>query len=112
MGGTDQTVIRYVQSSEQLQVDRTSSGNISYDPAAGGVHVQTFQPDANGVVHLRALVDECSVEVFGGEGQAVISDLIFPAETSDGLYLSTAGGNVASQTVEVFSIKAVIGIPV
>ena len=112
VGGTDQTVIRYVQSSAELQVDRTSSGNISYDPAAGGVHVENFQPDANGVVNVRVLVDECSVEVFGGVGQAVISDLIFPAQTSDGLYLSTAGGNVALQSVEVFSIQDVMGVPV
>jgi sucrose-6-phosphate hydrolase SacC (GH32 family) len=69
VGGTDQTVIRYVQSSGQLQVDRTSSGNISYDPNAGGVHVANLQPDTNGVVQVRVLVDECSVEVFGGEGQ-------------------------------------------
>ncbi|OBT39063.1 hypothetical protein VE00_10446 [Pseudogymnoascus sp. WSF 3629] len=105
VGGTDQTVIRYVQSSGQLQVDRTSSGNISYDPAAGGVHAQTFKPDVNGVVQLRVLVDECSVEVFGGEGQAVISDLIFPSMTSDGLYLSTAGGNAVLQSVDVRSVK-------
>lgn len=48
--GPEQTVIRYVQSSEQLSVDRTASGNVSYDPATGGVHVATFPPDANGVV--------------------------------------------------------------
>jgi sucrose-6-phosphate hydrolase SacC (GH32 family) len=105
VGGSDQTIIRYVQSSKQLQVDRSSSGNVGYDPAAGGVHGATLQPDANGVVSLRILVDECSVEVFGGAGQVVISDLIFPSESSDGLYLSATGGNVALQQVEVFSIS-------
>lgn len=104
VGGTDETVIRYVQSSGELQVDRTSSGDVSYDPNAGGVHVETFWPGADGVVRLRVLVDECSVEVFGGEGQAVISDLIFPSMTSDGLYLVTAGGDVVLQSVEVFAI--------
>lgn len=104
VGGTDQTVIRYVQSSGQLQVDRTSSGNISYDPAAGSVHTVALSPDANGVVEIRVLVDECSVEVFGGQGQVVISDLIFPAETSDGLYLSTTGGNVVLNSVDVRAI--------
>jgi sucrose-6-phosphate hydrolase SacC (GH32 family) len=105
VGGSDQTVIRYVQSSRQLQVDRTSSGDISYDPAAGGVHTVSLSPDANGVVELRVLVDECSVEVFGGGGQVVISDLIFPSATSDGLYLSTVGGNVVLQTVDVRAIS-------
>jgi sucrose-6-phosphate hydrolase SacC (GH32 family) len=66
--------------------------------------VANLQPDKNGVLQVRVLVDECSVEVFGGEGQVVISDLIFPSSTSDGLYLSSAGGNVALQLVEVSSI--------
>ncbi|KAH8810699.1 endoinulinase [Xylogone sp. PMI_703] len=105
VGGSDQTVIRYVQSSKQLQVDRTSSGNISYDPAAGGVHSEALQPNSDGVVQLRVLVDTCSVEVFGGEGQAVISDLIFPSATSDGLYLSTAGGNVQLESVDVRAVR-------
>jgi sucrose-6-phosphate hydrolase SacC (GH32 family) len=105
VGVTDQTIVRYIQSSRQLQVDRTSSGNISYNPNAGGVHVASLQSDVNGIVRLRVLIDESSVEVFGGEGQVVISDLIFPSTTSDGLYLSTAGGNVTLQLVEVLSIK-------
>ena len=105
VGGNDKTVIRYVQSNNQLQVDRTSSGNISYDPAGGGVHIASFQPEADGTVHLRVLVDECSVEAFGGEGQAVISDLIFPQTTSDGLELTTTGGNLVLNEVIVSSVS-------
>lgn len=105
VGGSEQTVVRYIQSSKQLQVDRTSTGNTGYDGAAGGVHGTILQPDASGVVTLRVLVDESSIEVFGGAGQVVISDLIFPSQSSDGLYLSTTGGNVAVQKVEVFSVN-------
>jgi hypothetical protein len=61
VGGGNRTVIKYVQSNSQLQVDLTSSGNISYDPAAGVVHVTSFSPDTDGVVHVRVLVDEFSV---------------------------------------------------
>jgi sucrose-6-phosphate hydrolase SacC (GH32 family) len=104
VGGAEQTVIRYSQSNGQLQVDRSASGNTGYDPAAGGVHAVNLQPDANGVIRLRVLVDECSVEVFGGAGEVVISDLIFPSKSSDGLYLSATGGNVALNKVDVFSV--------
>ncbi|RYP43025.1 hypothetical protein DL770_011884 [Monosporascus sp. CRB-9-2] len=104
-GGSEQTVISYAQSNGALSVDRNASGDISYDPAAGGVHSTTFSADASGVVQLRALVDECSVEVFGGKGQAVISNLIFPATTSDGLSLTTTGGNADIQSVEVREVS-------
>jgi levanase/fructan beta-fructosidase len=104
VAGTDRTVIRYVESSWQLQVDRTSSGNISYDAAAGGVHTAIFEPEDDGTVNLHVLVDTCSVEVFVGQGQVVISDLIFPAATSDGLLLTTDGGSVELKEISVRSI--------
>lgn len=66
VGGSERTVISCVQCSNQLRVDRTSSGDTSYDPAAGGVHTATFQAAADGTVYLRVLVNECSVKVFGG----------------------------------------------
>lgn len=103
-GGSEQTVIKYAQSSGTLTVDRNTSGNISYDSAAGGIHTTTFWADSSGVVHLRVLVDECSVEVYGGEGQAVISNLVFPSTTSDGLSLTTTGGNAQLQSVEVRAV--------
>lgn len=104
-GESEQTLISYSMSSGEFSVDRTESGDISYDPAAGGVHTTTFSPDANGVVGLRVLVDECSLEVYGGEGQAVISNLIFPDTASDGVALTTTGGGVDLQSVEVREIS-------
>ncbi|KAL5000430.1 glycosyl hydrolase [Aspergillus recurvatus] len=103
--GTQQTVIRYNQSTATLSVDRTASGNTSYDPAARDGHSASLHPDPSGVVRIRVLVDTCSVEVFGGQGEVVISDLIFPDETSDGLALQVTGGTVVLQTVEVSEIS-------
>ncbi|KAJ6062153.1 glycosyl hydrolase family protein [Penicillium canescens] len=104
-GGSQQTVIKYTQSNKELSVDRNASGNTSYDPAAGGIHTATLQADTNGKVQLRVLVDECSIEVYGGQGEAVISDLIFPDISSDGLALSTNSGNVLLESVDVRSIS-------
>jgi levanase/fructan beta-fructosidase len=102
---SEQTIIQYDQSNSSISVDRTTSGDISYDPAAGGVHSTSLKPDGSGVIHLRVLVDTCSVEVFGGEGEVVISDLIFPSETSDGLSLEVTGGSANLHSVEVRSIS-------
>jgi levanase/fructan beta-fructosidase len=102
---SEQTVIQYDQTNSSVSVDRTTSGDISYDPAAGGVHVASLEPDASGVIHLRILVDTCSVEVFGGEGEVAISDLIFPSETSDGLSLEVTDGSAILHSVEVRGIS-------
>lgn len=103
--GSQQTVIQYKQSTGTLSVDRTASGDTSYDAAAGGVHNAPLKPDASGVVHIRTLVDTCSVEVFGGKGRVVISDLIFPDETADGLALQVTGGSVMLQSVVVREVS-------
>lgn len=103
-GQSEGTVITYNQADGTVSVDRSKSGNISYDPAAGGVQTVALAPDASGLVRLRALVDECSLEAYGGEGQVVISNLIFPATASDGLSLTTTGGNVDLKAADVFKI--------
>ncbi|KAF9891676.1 hypothetical protein FE257_003688 [Aspergillus nanangensis] len=103
--GSQQTVIQYTQSTTTLSVDRTASGDISYDAAAGGVHSAPLQPDASGVVRIRVLVDTCSVEVFGGKGEVVISDLIFPDETADGLALQVSGGSAMLSNVVVRQVS-------
>jgi levanase/fructan beta-fructosidase len=103
--GSQETVIQYRQSDATLSVDRTTSGLTSYDPAAGGVHTAPLRPDASGVVQIRALVDTCSVEVFGGQGEVVISDLIFPDETSDRLALQVIGGTAVLRSLEVREIS-------
>lgn len=105
-GGSQQTVIRYIQSNGQLSVDRNASGNTSYDAAAGGVHTAALRAGADGKVQLRVLVDECSVEVYGGQGEVVISNLVFPDVSSDGLSLATTGGNVSLDSVEVRSLSS------
>jgi levanase/fructan beta-fructosidase len=103
--GSQQTVIQYKQSTATLSVDRTASGDTSYEAAAGGVHSASLQPDASGVVRIRVLVDTCSVEVFGGKGEVVISDLIFPDEASDGLALQVSGGSAVLGSVVVRKVS-------
>jgi levanase/fructan beta-fructosidase len=103
--GTQQTVIRYNGSNKTLAVDRTATGNTEYDAAAGGVHSAPLVPDALGVVQIRVLVDTCSVEVFGGKGEVVITDLIFPDEASDGVALEVTGGSAMLRSVQVKEIS-------
>lgn len=80
----------YDADARELQVDRRSSG----EPIArDGFHtVHRFAMRPQEVVAMRILVDRASVEVFADEGRAVISDLIFPAPSSQGLALIEAPG--------------------
>lgn len=76
--GDQKTTIGYDVKAKQLYVDRTKSGNVSFHQAFAGKHSGPLLPDANGKIRMRILVDACSVEVFGNDGETVITDLVFP----------------------------------
>jgi sucrose-6-phosphate hydrolase SacC (GH32 family) len=71
-------------------VDRRNSGTAI---AVDGFHtVHRFAMRPQELVEMRILVDRASVEVFADHGRAVISDLIFPAPSSQGLTVVEAPG--------------------
>jgi fructan beta-fructosidase len=45
--------------------------------------------------------------VFGGEGIAVISDMIFPASESNGLELYAVGGNVKLVSLQINELGSI-----
>ena len=55
---------------------------------------------------LRILVDWSSVEVFGGDGQGVITDQIFPSPTSDGIQLFADGGHATLQRLKIQPLRS------
>lgn len=70
-------------------VDRSRSGQVAFHPQFAGRHA--VSPGAR---RMRVLVDHSSVEVFFGDGEAVISDRIFPSAGS--LRLAVFGSGVRS----------------
>lgn len=71
------TEIGYDRTIPGIYVDRRKSGNVGFHPAFAGRH-QAPARLVNGAVKLRIFVDRSSVEVFINDGEAVISDRIFP----------------------------------
>ncbi|MBP1137916.1 levanbiose-producing levanase [Arthrobacter sp. PvP023] len=55
-------------------------------------------------VKLRALVDSSSVELFGGDGTAAITSLVFPDPSSAGLSFSTSGGTARLVSAKVHQL--------
>jgi sucrose-6-phosphate hydrolase SacC (GH32 family) len=90
--GSEATVIGIDRAKLILFVDRTRSGNAGFDPAFPVRHTAPIYLAAGRPVKIHILVDRSSVEVFGGEGESVLSDLIFPAAGSDALEMYSKGG--------------------
>jgi fructan beta-fructosidase len=74
------TLIGYDFKTAQMFVDRTASGDSSFNALFEGVYYAPLAADNKGLVKLRVLLDWSSVEVFGGQGESTITAQIFPAE--------------------------------
>jgi levanase len=60
----------------------------------------------NGKVKLRILVDWSSVEVFGGSGEAVITDQIFPDPAARGVQVFAENGSVRLDRARVWHLDS------
>ncbi|MFI8347734.1 GH32 C-terminal domain-containing protein [Streptomyces sp. NPDC085596] len=91
--GGEETTVGYDRTTGELYVDRTHSGVTDFSPSFPGVQRAPLKP-RDGKVKLRILVDWSSVEVYGGDGEATITDLVFPDPTSDGVQVFADHGSV------------------
>lgn len=101
----EETLVGYDAPRALLSVDRTASGDVAFHPGFPGEHAAPL-PMTDGRVRLRILVDASSVEVFGGAGETVITDAIFPAPESDGVQLYAKNGTARVVSMDVWRMRS------
>ena len=69
--------IGYDFAGERLYVDRTHAG-INGFPGVTGIHTAPMKLE-KGELELQVLADTSQIEVFGGRGAVVLTDLVFPS---------------------------------
>ncbi|AKI92881.1 levanase [Bacillus subtilis] len=103
------TKVGYDRRNAKLFVDRSESGNDTFNPAFNtGKETAPLKP-VNGKVKMRIFVDRSSVEVFGNDGKQVITDIILPDRSSKGLELYAAKGGVKVKSLTIHPLKKVWG---
>lgn len=100
VGDDERTVVGYDVAAGRMYVDRTRSGAVDFHPGFAGVHTALL-PARGGRVRLQVVVDRSSVEVFGNDGEATITDLVYPGRGSDGVALFAEGGRATVTSLEV-----------
>ncbi|KJK34489.1 glycosyl hydrolase family 32 [Streptomyces variegatus] len=101
----EETVIGYDTTTQELYVDRTRSGAVDFNSTFPGVQTAPLKAH-NGKVKLRVLVDWSSVEVFGGNGESVITDQIFPDPASQGVQVFAENGSVKLDRARVWHLDS------
>ncbi|MCY7756450.1 GH32 C-terminal domain-containing protein [Bacillus inaquosorum] len=103
------TKVGYDRKNTKLFVDRSESGNVTFNPTFNtGIQTAPLKP-VNGTIKMRIFVDRSSVEVFGNDGQQVITDIILPDRSSKGLELYAVNGGVKLKSLTIYPLKKVWG---
>ena len=105
-GAGEETIVGFDTQTSMLFIDRTNSGDSSFHEKFAGKHCGPLVPDA-GTVKLRIFVDESSVELFGGDGETILTDRIFPAPKSCGISMYSQGGSATFVNLDIWSLKSV-----
>ena len=91
VGKGQETVVGYDATTREVYLDRTKSGTSPND-SFPSVDRAAVTPETDGLIHLRVLVDHSSVEVFANDGAAVITDAVYPDDSSTGVTLFAENG--------------------
>lgn len=91
VGEDQETVVGYDATTGEVYLDRTKSSTSPND-SFPSVDSAKVSPEADGLIHLRVLVDHSSVEVFANDGAAVITDAVYPDASSTGVSLFAENG--------------------
>jgi sucrose-6-phosphate hydrolase SacC (GH32 family) len=83
-GAGEETVIGVDRNQGTVFVDRTHSGNVSFNPKFSGKYDAPLAV-RDGKVKLHVFVDACSVEVFVNDGEKVFTVLVYPSAGSRGI---------------------------
>jgi sucrose-6-phosphate hydrolase SacC (GH32 family) len=100
------TRIGYDFKTAQMFVDRTASGDSSFNALFEGVYYAPLSADSKGLVTIRVLLDWLSVEAFGGQGESTITAQIFPAEGNVKTKLFVEG-DVEKVSLNVKPVKSI-----
>ena len=103
MGEAEETVIGYDAGKQEIFLDRTRSGYITFSNDFAAVHRASLIPE-QGKISMNIFIDACSVEVFANDGRVVISDLIFPTSQKINIEFY-AHGDVGLNKMDIWKLQ-------
>lgn len=90
----------------EICLDRTRSGNIGFHPAFAGRYRAPL-PAGSKPLRLRVFVDACSIEVFAGDGESVLTSLVFASQTARELEFFSSAAALRVGEVRFWRLKSI-----
>ncbi len=106
VGQNEKTVVGYNVSREELYVDRRNSGYDDFSEVFAGISKGPLKNRTN-TTKLHIFIDKCSIEVFGNDGETVISSKIYPDTSSTGINFFSKNGKVKIKSLDIWELGSI-----
>lgn len=106
VGNNEQTIVGYSVTDQELFVDRRNSGLKDFCGLFPQLNKGQLKNRTNNL-KMHIYVDKCSVEVFGNDGETVISSKIYPDSISLGVELFSNYGKVKVKNLNLWELASI-----
>jgi len=106
VGNGEKTTIGYNVNDQYLYVDRRQSGYDSFSGLFPEIN-KGFLKNRDNHFKFHIFVDNCSVEVFGNDGETVISTKIYPDTNSLGIDFFSNNGKINIESINFYELNSI-----
>lgn len=100
----EKVVMKYDAKNHRMSFDRRESGVVDFsDKFPAVTSSPTFEKD--GKINLRIFIDRSSMELFGNNGEFVMTNLVFPNNPYSTLQIESKNGNAVLNQLNVYSLN-------
>lgn len=100
----EKVIMKYDAKNHTMSFDRKESGVVDFNTKFPAVtSAPTFEKD--GKINLRIFIDRSSMEMFGNNGQFVMTNLVFPENPYTSLSLESKNGTAQLDSLKVYSLN-------
>ena len=105
-GSGSETVVGYDGVKQEVFIDRTHAGQVSFDQRFPARHAVPLTL-VNGRLKLHLFIDRSSVEVFANDGAVALTDRIFPVTNTQGVWCLIYGRYVEPVSLKAWQLRSI-----
>lgn len=102
----EKIVFGYDDLTKQFFIDRSKSGIIDFSETFANKVFYAPRTSKNEILHIKALIDRASIELFYDEGETVMTELFFSTQKFNSLKVKTEYRDANLDKVEIHEIKS------
>jgi fructan beta-fructosidase len=104
-GRGEETLLGFTPENNEVFVDRTRSGMVSFAPEFSGRYKAILRQNSR--LKLHVFLDRSSLEIFLNDGEVVLTDRIYPSPGSDGIELYSEAGKGKVLSLSIWKLGSV-----